>query len=44
MLSLPPNVKVYVAPGTTDMRKSYDALSGVVRSILDADPHICGGC
>lgn len=39
MLSLPSNVKVYVAPGTTDMRKSFDALSGLVRTILEADPH-----
>jgi transposase len=38
VLSLSSNVKVYVAPGTTDMRKSYDALSGLVASILDADP------
>ncbi len=47
MLSLPSNVKVYVAPGTTDMRKSYDALEALTRTILALDPlsgHVFAFC
>lgn len=38
MLSLSPSLKIYVANGTTDMRKSFDALAGAVREVLDQDP------
>ena len=47
MLSLPSSVKVYVAPGTTDMRKSYDALEALTRTILALDPqtgHVFAFC
>ena len=47
MLSLPANVKVYLAPGTTDMRKSYDALEALTRTILALDPlsgHVFAFC
>lgn len=47
MLSLPSTVKVYVAPGTTDMRKSYDALEALTRTILALDPlsgHVFAFC
>lgn len=47
MLSLGSNVKVYVAPGTTDMRKSYDALEALTRTILALDPlsgHVFAFC
>ena len=45
MLTLPPSVKIYLARGVTDMRKSYDGLCHAVRGVLDADPfsgHIFG--
>ena len=45
MLTLPPSVKIYLARGVTDMRKSYDGLCHAVRSVLEADPfsgHIFG--
>lgn len=38
MLTLGPSNKVYLARGTTDLRKSFDALSGAVREVLDQDP------
>lgn len=41
MLSLPPAVRIFVARGPTDMRKSFDTLSAVVRDVLRQDP--CSG-
>ena len=38
MLTLGPSIKVYLARGTTDMRKSVDALAGAVREVLQQDP------
>lgn len=38
MLTLPPSVKVFLAAGATDMRKSFDGLSGLVRGALAQDP------
>jgi transposase len=38
MLMLPPTVRVYVATGTTDLRRSIDGLSMLVRERLALDP------
>lgn len=38
MLTIPPSVKVYLAAGTTDMRKSFDTLAALVKTALDQDP------
>jgi transposase len=38
MLNLPPSVKVFIAVEATDMRKSIDALSGMVKDVLLKDP------
>jgi len=38
MLSLAPNVRILLHTQPTDMRKSFDGLSGIVRSAFDADP------
>lgn len=38
MLTLGPSIKVYLARGTTDMRKSFDGLAGAVREVLAEDP------
>lgn len=38
MLSLPPAVRIFVARGATDLRKSFDALSALVREVLRQDP------
>lgn len=38
MLTLSPSVKVYLAVGTTDMRKGIDSLGGAVRTILGQEP------
>lgn len=38
MLSLPPSVRVFMARGPTDMRKSFDTLSAVVCEVIDEDP------
>jgi transposase len=38
MLSLTSNLRIYLHTRPTDMRKSFDGLSGLVRSVLGADP------
>jgi transposase len=38
MLSLPPSVRLFVARGVTDMRKSFDTLAAVVMEVVDEDP------
>jgi transposase len=38
MLSLPPSVRVFVARGATDMRKSFDTLAALVIDVVDEDP------
>ena len=38
MLSFLSNTRVYLAAGATDLRKSFDALAGVVRNSLRLDP------
>ena len=38
MLTIPAAVKIYVAPGATDMRKAIDGLSALVREALGEDP------
>ena len=38
MLSLPPSVRVFVARGATDMRKSFDTLAALVCDVVDEDP------
>ena len=38
MLTIPAAVKIYLAPGATDMRKGMDGLSGLVSGTLGEDP------
>jgi len=38
MLSLPPSVRLFVARGATDMRKSFDTLAALVVEVVDEDP------
>lgn len=38
MLTLSPTTKVYLARGTTDLRKGFDGLAGAVRGLLAQDP------
>ncbi len=38
MLTFAATIKVYLALGATDMRKSFDGLAGSVRSLLAEDP------
>ena len=38
MLSLPTSVRIYLARGATDMRKSIDGLSAVTTQVLEQDP------
>jgi transposase len=38
MLSIPPTTSIFLYTEPTDMRKSFDGLSGIVRSELEADP------
>jgi transposase len=38
MLTLPPSVRVYVALGASDLRRSVDGLSGMVREQFGLDP------
>jgi transposase len=38
MIALPPNARVWLAAGTTDMRKGFDGLAGLVQTQLAEDP------
>ena len=38
MLSLPPSVRIFVARGVTDLRKSFDTLAALVCEVIDEDP------
>lgn len=38
MLTLPRSVRVFLAAGATDLRKSFDGLSGLVTATLSEDP------
>ena len=38
MLTLPPSVRVYLAAGATDLRRSMDGLRGLVTQSLAHDP------
>lgn len=38
MLSLPTSVRIWLATGATDLRKSFDTLAEVVRQQLQGDP------
>lgn len=38
MLSFPPSVRIFVARGTTDMRKSFDSLCALAKDVLCQDP------
>ncbi len=42
MIYLPANVRVFLAPGSTDMRKAINSLSILVESALALDPFLCG--
>ena len=38
MLNVPATVPIFLCTQPTDMRKSFDSLSGIVRNQLDRDP------
>lgn len=38
MLSLPPTMRVFIALGATDMRKSFSGLVNAARSVMAQDP------
>ncbi len=38
MLSLPASVRIFVARGATDMRKSFDTLAALVCDVIAEDP------
>lgn len=38
MLTLPTSVRIYLAYGATDMRKSIDGLSAMAKQVLEQDP------
>ncbi len=38
MVSVPASVAIYVRTSTTDLRKGFDGLSGIVRGEFGADP------
>lgn len=38
MIALPPNARVWLAAGSTDMRKGFDGLAALVQTQLTEDP------
>jgi transposase len=43
MITIPGNVRVWLATGHTDMRRGFRALALLVQEVLNRDPHLCGG-
>ena len=43
MIAPPPNVRVWLACGHTDMRRGFDGLSSQVQQQLGQNPFICVG-
>jgi hypothetical protein len=43
VLTISPAVRIYVATGPTDLRRSIDGLAALVRERFDLDPLFCGG-
>lgn len=39
MIALPPGARIYLACGTTDMRRGFDGLAAQVQTVLERDPH-----
>jgi hypothetical protein len=40
VLTVPPSVKIYLAAGATDMRRSMDGLAALVRDCRDSCPAV----
>jgi transposase len=38
VLTFPPSVRIYLAAGATDMRKSFDGLAAATQQVLELDP------
>jgi transposase len=38
MFALPPSVRIFLAPGPTDLRKSFNGLESAARDVLRRDP------
>lgn len=38
MFTLPSSVRIYVAPEATDLRRGFDGLSALTRSVIGTDP------
>ncbi len=38
MLTVPENVRIHLAAGATDMRKSFDTLAALTRTVIGQDP------
>lgn len=38
MISLPPSVRIFLAPGATDMRKQFNGLERATRDVIRQDP------
>jgi transposase len=39
MISIPANIRIYLACGATDMRRGFDGLAVMVQEVLAQDPH-----
>lgn len=39
MIALPSGARIYLACGTTDMRRGFDGLAAQVQTVLEKDPH-----
>jgi transposase len=43
MITVPGNVRVWLATGHTDMRRGFRSLALMVQEELKRDPHLCLG-
>jgi transposase len=43
MITIPAGVRIYLACGSTDMRRGFDGLAMLAQEVLKQDPFLCVG-
>ncbi|WP_408583186.1 IS66 family insertion sequence element accessory protein TnpB [Paraburkholderia tropica] len=38
---IPPNTRIWIAAGVTDMRSGFNSLAAKVQTVLEKDPYLC---
>jgi len=43
MIGLGAGTRIWIVAGVTDLRRGFVGLSGMVQTVLNEDPFLCGG-